>query len=127
MSLAARYDDRPDHDARKIVHRAGIAFPLEWSKSSRLLRRPSDGPDHGWRRDRFAYERGRPQLLSVEITAHRVAVEARPLELAHDHADVLLAEVLSPVPRNRNHNPGFVAEAPMARCLAAEFGKAVID
>jgi hypothetical protein len=84
-------------------------------------------PDHGWRRDRFAYERGRLQLASVEITAHGVAVEACALELAHNHADVLLAEVLSPVPRNRDHNAGFVAEAPMARCLAAEFGKAVID
>jgi hypothetical protein len=80
----------------------------------------------GWRRDRFAYERGRPQLSSVEITAHRVAVEACALELTHDHADVLLAEVLSPVPRNGDHNAGFVAEAPMARSLAAEFDKAVI-
>jgi hypothetical protein len=70
---------------------------------------------------------GRPQLSSVEITAHRVAVEACVLKLADDHADVLLAQVLSPVTGNRDHDPGFVAEAPMARSLAAEFGKAVID
>jgi hypothetical protein len=59
--------------------------------------------------------------------AHRVAVEACRLELAQDHAEVLLAEVLSPVPGNRDDDAGFVAEATMARCLAAEFGKAVID
>jgi hypothetical protein len=47
--------------------------------------------------------------------------------LAHDHANVFLAEVLSPVPRNRDHHAGFVAEAPLARGLAFEFGKAVID
>jgi hypothetical protein len=38
-----------------------------------------------------------------------------------------LAEVLSPVTRNRDHDTGFLAEAPMARSLAAEFGNAVID
>lgn len=69
----------------------------------------------------------RPQLSSVETMTHRVAVEARVLQLAHDHADVLLAEVLSSVPRNRDHNSGFVAEAAMARSLAAESRKAVID
>jgi len=47
--------------------------------------------------------------------------------LAHDHADVLLAEVLSAVTGKRDHNAGFVAEAPMARRLGAEFCKAVID
>jgi hypothetical protein len=66
-------------------------------------------------------------LSSVEIAAHRVAVEACGFELAHDHADVFLAEVLSPVTRNRDHDARFVAEASMARCLAAEFGKVVID
>ena len=66
-------------------------------------------------------------LSSVEITAHRVAVEARRLKLAHDHADVLLAEVLAPVTRNRDDEAGSMAEATMARSLAAEFGKAVID
>ncbi len=40
---------------------------------------------------------------------------------------MLLAEVLSPVTRNRDHDAGFVAEAPMTRSLAGEFGKAVID
>ena len=75
----------------------------------------------------FAYGRSRPHLPSVQLTADRVAVEARRLELAHDHPDVLLAEVLSPVARNRDHNAGFVPEAPMARSLPAEFGKAVID
>jgi hypothetical protein len=58
---------------------------------------------------------------------HCVAVEACVLELAHDHADVLLAEVPSPVPRNCDHDAGFVAKAPMARSLAGEFGEAVID
>jgi hypothetical protein len=72
-------------------------------------------------------ERGRRQSSSVEIAAHRVAVEACGLELAHDHADVFLAEVLSPVTRNRDHDAGLMAEAPMARSLTAEFGKAVID
>jgi hypothetical protein len=66
-------------------------------------------------------------LSSVEIAAYRVAVEPCGLELAHDHANVFLAEVLSPVPRNRDHHAGFVAEAPLARGLAFEFGKAVID
>ena len=80
--------------------------------------RHSDGAGH---------EPGRPQLSSVEITAHRVAVEACVLELADDHADMLLAQVLSPVTGKRNHDAGFVAEAPMARSLAAEFGKAVIS
>ena len=98
-----------------------------WRKTGVAKAATQRWPDHGWRRDRFAYERGRLQLASVEITAHGVAVEACALELAHNHADVLLAEVLSPVPRNRDHNARFVAEAPMARCLAAEFGKAVID
>jgi hypothetical protein len=68
-----------------------------------------------------------PQLSSVEITAHFVAVEACGLELADDHSDVLLTEVLSPVTRNGDHDARLVAEAPMARRLAAEFGKAVID
>jgi hypothetical protein len=45
----------------------------------------------------LGHERGRPQLSSVEITSHRVAVEARGLELADDHAEVLRAEALSPV------------------------------
>jgi hypothetical protein len=80
--------------------------------------RHSDGTGH---------ERGHPQLSSVEITAHRVAVEACVLELADDHADLLLAQILSPVTRNRDHDAGFVAEAPMTRSLAAEFGEAVID
>jgi hypothetical protein len=65
-------------------------------------------------------------LLSVEITAHRVAVEACPLELAHDYADVLLAEVLAPVTWDRDDDAGFVTEAPMARSLAAEFAKAMV-
>jgi hypothetical protein len=69
--------------------------------------------------------RARP-LSSAEITAHCVAVEACVLELAHDHADVLLAEVLSPLTRNRHEDAGFVAEAPMARGLAVEFGEAVM-
>lgn len=38
-----------------------------------------------------------------------------------------LAEVLSPVTGNRDHDAGFMAEAPMARRFAAEFGKAVSD
>jgi hypothetical protein len=37
---------------------------------------------------------------------HGVAVEPRRLELAHDHADVLLAEVLFAVTRKR---AGFMA------------------
>ena len=65
-------------------------------------------------------------LLRVAITAHRVAVEACGLELAHDHPEVFLVEVLFPVTRNRDHDAGFVAEAPMARSLAAEFGEAVM-
>jgi hypothetical protein len=48
-------------------------------------------------------------------------------ELAHDHPDVLLPQVLSPVTRNRDHNAGFVAEAPMARSLATEVAEAVIQ
>jgi len=63
---------------------------------------------------------------SVEIAPHGVAVKACRLKLAHDHADVLLAEVLSAVTRNRNDDAGFMAKAPMARSLAAELGKAVI-
>ena len=35
-------------------------------------------------------------LLSVEITAYRVAVEACCLELAHEHADVLWLRVCFP-------------------------------
>jgi hypothetical protein len=66
------------------------------------------------------------RLSSVEITAHRVAVEACRLQLTHDHADVLLAEVLFAVTRNRDDDAGCVAKAPMARSLAAEFGEAVI-
>lgn len=73
------------------------------------------------------HELSRPHLSSPEIAAHCVTVEAGTLELAHDHADMLLAEVLSPVTRNRDHDAGFVAEAPMTRSLAGEFGKAVID
>jgi hypothetical protein len=70
--------------------------------------------------------RSRAHLSGVEITAHRLAVEACGLELAHDHAYVLLAEVLSPVSGNRDHDARFVAEAAMARCLAAEFHKSMI-
>jgi hypothetical protein len=66
-------------------------------------------------------------LASVEIAAHRVAVEACGLELADDHADVFLAEVLSSVTGNGDHDSGFVAEASMARSLAAQFGKTVIE
>jgi hypothetical protein len=51
------------------------------------------------------------RLSSVEITMHGVAVEPRRLELAHDHADVLLAEVLFAVTRKR---AGFMAKTPMA-------------
>ena len=72
-------------------------------------------------------ERSCLQLSSVEITSHRVSVEACGLELPHDHAHVLLAEVLAPVTRNRDHDAGFVAEAPVARGLATELDKAVID
>jgi hypothetical protein len=66
-------------------------------------------------------------LLRVEITANRVAVEGRRLSLAHDHTVVLLADVLFGVTWNRDDDAGFVAKAPMARSLAAEFGKALID
>ena len=66
------------------------------------------------------------RLSSVEIAAHGLPVEARRLKLAHDHADVLLAEVLFAVTRNRYDDAGLVAKAPMARSLAAEFGEAVI-
>jgi hypothetical protein len=69
----------------------------------------------------------RAQLSGVEIAAHRVAVEACGLEPTQDHAYVLLGEVLSPVTGNGDHDAGFVAEAPMARCLAAEFRKSMID
>jgi len=58
--------------------------------------------------------------------AHRLAVEACGLELTQDHPEMFLAEVLSPVTRKGDHNTGFVAKAPVARRLAAEFGKAVI-
>jgi hypothetical protein len=77
--------------------------------------------------DRSPNKHGCLQLSRVEIAPHRVAVEACGLELAHDHPDVLLAEVLSPVTRDRDDDTGFVAEAPMACGLAAKFGKAVID
>ena len=64
----------------------------------------SDPPPEvvGWRARR---------LSSVEFTAHCVAVEACRVELAHDHADVFLAEVLFPVTRNRDHDAGFVGES----------------
>jgi hypothetical protein len=104
-------------DVRRINDRNHVLAAGELTCASATIRH-SDGAGH---------ERGRPQLSSVEITAHRVAVEACVLELADDHADVLLAQILSPVTRNRDHDAGFVAEAPMARGLAAEFGKAVID
>jgi hypothetical protein len=63
------------------------------------------------------------------LRSRRTVSRSKPasLELAHDHADVLLAEVLSPVPGNRDHDAGFVAEAPVARSLPGEFAKAVID
>ncbi len=61
--------------------------------------------------------------MSVEIATDRLAVEACDLELAHDHADVFLAEVLSPVTGDRDHDSGFVAEASMARSFAAELVK----
>jgi hypothetical protein len=80
-----------------------------------------------WRPKVLGHGRGRSQSLSVEICTDRLAVEACGLELAHDHADVFLAEVLPSMTRNRDHHAGFVAEAPVARSLAAEFGKAVID
>ena len=64
--------------------------------------------------------------ISVEIAAHGVPVEACGLKLAHDHAHVLLAEVLFAVTRNSDDDAGFVAKTPMARGLAAQFGKAVI-
>jgi hypothetical protein len=64
---------------------------------------------------------------SVQIAAHGLAVEAGRLELAHDHPDVLLAEVLPAMTRNRDNDAGFVAKATMARGLAAEFGEAVLD
>ena len=66
-------------------------------------------------------------LSSVEIVAHGVPVEACRLKLAHDHAHVLLAEVLFAVTRNTDNDAGLVAKAPMARGLAAQFGKAVIS
>lgn len=66
-------------------------------------------------------------LPSVEITAHGVAVETRHFELAQDHPDVLLAEVLFAVTGNGYDDSGFMAKTPMARSLAAEFGKAMID
>jgi hypothetical protein len=53
--------------------------------------------------------------------------QACGLKLAHDHAYVLLAEVLFAVTRNGDDDAGFVAKAPMARGLAAQFGKAVIS
>ncbi len=65
-------------------------------------------------------------FASVEIPAHRVAVEACRLELTHDHADVLLGEILSAVARNRDDDAGFVSKPPMARSFAAEFDKAMI-
>ena len=67
-----------------------------------------------------------PGLLSVELATHGVAVEPRRLELTHDHADVLLAEILLAVTRNRDDDAGWMAKAPVARSLAAKFGKAVI-
>jgi hypothetical protein len=72
------------------------------------------------------YERTECGLSSVEIATHGVPVEACRLKLAHDHADVLLAEVLFAVTGNRDDDAGFMAKAPMARRLAAQFGKAVI-
>jgi hypothetical protein len=65
--------------------------------------------------------------VRVEPTAKRVAVGARRLKLAHDHAVVLLAEVLFGVTWNRDDDAGFVAKVPMARTLGAGFGKAVIN
>jgi len=65
-------------------------------------------------------------LSSVELAPHGLAVEPGRLELAHDHADVLLAEVLLAVTRNRDDDTGVMAKTPMARSLAAEFSKAVI-
>jgi hypothetical protein len=75
----------------------------------------------------LCHECGHPQSSSVEIAAHRVAVEACRLQLAHDHADVFLAEVLSSMTRDRDHDARFVTEAPMARSFATEFCEAVID
>ena len=63
---------------------------------------------------------------SVELPVHGVAVEGC-LKLPYDHADVLLAEVLFAMTRNRDDDAGLVAKAPMARSLAAEFGKAMIS
>jgi hypothetical protein len=42
------------------------------------------------------------------------------------NAHVLLTEVLFAVTRNSDDDTGLVAKAPMARGLAAQFGKAVI-
>jgi hypothetical protein len=67
-----------------------------------------------------------PPSSSVELTTHGAAVEPRRLELAHDHADVLLAEVLLAMTGNRDDDTGFMAKTPMARGLAAEFSKPVL-
>jgi hypothetical protein len=47
------------------------------------------------------------RLPSIQVTTHRVAVEACSFELAHDHPDVLLAEVLSPVTKTVITTPNW--------------------
>ena len=64
--------------------------------------------------------------MRVELATHGVAVESCRLELTYNHADVLLAEVLLAVTRNRDDDTGVVAKAPMASRLPAEWGKAMI-
>jgi hypothetical protein len=84
-----------------------------------------DDVDRG-RNQRDTGQAVRHPLSSVELTTHGVAVEPRCLELAHDHADVLLAEVLLSVAGNRDDDTGFMAKTPVARGVAAEFGKVVL-